>query len=99
MDKGKKVAGLLLLLVAIAEIANGDESVCGVGVSGLMTCKPAVTEPNPAPPTEECCAAISKADLKCLCQFKTSPLLPSLGIDPQLALDLPVKCGLPHPPC
>ncbi|CAL1404620.1 unnamed protein product [Linum trigynum] len=69
-------------------------------VSGLTACKPAVTPPKPSRPTPACCAALSKADMKCLCSFKNSPVLPSLGIDPKLAFKLPAKCKLSKsPPC
>ncbi|QHO36475.1 hypothetical protein HN51_029774 [Arachis hypogaea] len=69
---------------------------CKIG--DLLPCKPAVTLPNPLPPSEVCCSVLSKGDLlKCLCPFKESPLLPSMGIDPNLVVLLPKKCHLPQP--
>lgn len=88
------VVTVVLLLVAI----SNAQTLCKVSVSGLMTCKAAVTPPNPAPPSANCCSVLSNADLRCLCSYKNSNLLPSLGIDPNLAVQLPEKCKLPHAP-
>ncbi|CAI0561240.1 unnamed protein product [Linum tenue] len=66
---------------------------------GLQACKPSVTKPNPVdPPALACCQALGRADLKCLCSYKNSFVLPSLGIDPDLAMALPQKCNLPSLP-
>lgn len=73
------------------------QTICNMPVAGLMACKPSVTPPNPTAPTSDCCSALSHADMKCLCSYKNSKLLPSLGIDPKLAVKLPAKCNLPHP--
>ncbi|GFP91180.1 putative lipid-transfer protein dir1 [Phtheirospermum japonicum] len=72
-------------------------SLCNVTEDGFTACKPSVTLPSPVPPTPGCCDAVSGADLKCLCSYKNSFMLPSLGIDPDLALALPAKCNLPSP--
>ncbi|KAL1295510.1 hypothetical protein HN51_056389 [Arachis hypogaea] len=91
---------MALTVVAVLHGCMGElPSMCNVSIGDLMPCKPAVTPPNPLPPTKECCSVLSKADLKCLCTFKDSPLLPSLGIDPKLAMQLPQKCHLPDPQC
>lgn len=68
------------------------QTICKVSIDGLMTCKPAVTPPNPAPPVAACCSAVAGADFKCLCAYKN--MLPSLGIDPNLAFQVPKKCKL-----
>ena len=91
--KGFAVVAVLLLLA----VANDAQTICNLKVSDLMECKPAVTPPNPPPPTSSCCAALSHADMRCLCSYKNSKLLPSLGIDPNLAMKLPTTCKLPHP--
>uniref|UniRef100_A0A5B7BYQ4 Putative lipid-transfer protein DIR1 n=1 Tax=Davidia involucrata TaxID=16924 RepID=A0A5B7BYQ4_DAVIN len=76
--------------------AIGGQTLCGISGDGLMSCKPSVTAgPYPAPPSAACCSALSNADMQCLCSFKNSRLLPSLGIDPTLAMQLPTKCNLP----
>lgn len=99
---GPKSFVVAILLVAMAshigvvQFSNA-QIFCKVPVSGLMACKPAVTAPNPAPPSSNCCSVLSHADLNCLCSYKNSNILPSLGIDPNLALQLPQKCKLPHP--
>ncbi|GMJ08482.1 DIR1-like [Hibiscus trionum] len=87
-----------LVLVLVMAIATSDaQSICNMPASDLMSCKPAVTPPNPPPPTATCCSALSHADMRCLCLYKNSNLLPSLGIDPNLAMKLPSLCKLPHP--
>ncbi|CAK7348936.1 unnamed protein product [Dovyalis caffra] len=87
----------LLLAVAIASNIGNAQTICKMPVAGLMACKPSVTPPKPAAPTAACCSALSHADISCLCSYKNSNLLPSLGIDPNLAMQLPGKCKLPHP--
>ncbi|KAF7847458.1 hypothetical protein BT93_H0153 [Corymbia citriodora subsp. variegata] len=97
MEANKKVVILLGLMVVIA-CGTDAQSVCGVSFSQLLTCMPAATPPNPPPPTSTCCEVLSQADLPCFCQFKSSPILPSIGVDPELALQLPGKCKIPNPP-
>ncbi|XAR61622.1 hypothetical protein NMG60_11016090 [Bertholletia excelsa] len=97
----RKVAALVV--VAVVFLLTGAiehceaQNICNVPMEGLAACKPAVTPPNPSPPSSQCCSALSHADFKCLCSYRNSKLLPSLGIDPNLALQLPDKCKLPHP--
>ncbi|XP_056176873.1 putative lipid-transfer protein DIR1 [Syzygium oleosum] len=93
----KKAAILLGLMVAIACCADA-QTICNMTYSELMACKPAATPPNPPPPTSECCAGLSHADLKCFCQYKNSTILPSIGVDPKLAMELPSKCKIPNAP-
>ncbi|KAF5746263.1 hypothetical protein HS088_TW06G00433 [Tripterygium wilfordii] len=91
---------LMLVLVTVCEGREAQNSICNISNEGLMACKPAVTKENPQPPTKECCQAIQGADFKCLCKLKADPRLPGLGIDPDLALDLPRKCNIsPSPTC
>ncbi|XAR58781.1 hypothetical protein NMG60_11014316 [Bertholletia excelsa] len=94
---GRTLVAAALVLLALA-VGHRAVKICGVSEDGLMACQPAVTKgPKPAEPSEQCCQALSAADLKCLCGYKNSPVLPSLGIDPDLALALPAKCGLTPP--
>ncbi|XP_030536545.1 putative lipid-transfer protein DIR1 [Rhodamnia argentea] len=96
----KKVVLLLGLMAVIACCTHAQQIVCNAPVSGLIACRPAVTLPNPPPPVAVCCDALRHADLKCLCQYKDSPLALQLHVSPKLALELPKKCKLPHPaPC
>ncbi|KAJ8754309.1 hypothetical protein K2173_002760 [Erythroxylum novogranatense] len=94
------IASLLVLVVissnGLFEVSNA-QNICSMPVSGLMSCIGSVTPPNPTPPTTQCCSALSQADMRCLCSYKNSKVLPSLGIDPNLAMQLPDKCKLPHP--
>lgn len=90
---------VVILVVAMLVFFEGSKalSFCNMSGDGLDACKPSVTKPNPSPPTELCCKDLSGADLDCLCSYKTSPELLLLGIDPDLAMGLPAKCGLTPP--
>ncbi|KAL8056055.1 hypothetical protein ABFX02_04G094800 [Erythranthe guttata] len=98
------VKAILLVAIITGSINNDNnknvcygQSVCNMSGEDLMACKPSATPPEPPPPSARCCSALSHADIRCLCTFKNSKLLPSLGIDPNLAIQLPDKCKLPHP--
>ncbi|XVF84377.1 hypothetical protein PTKIN_Ptkin17bG0031800 [Pterospermum kingtungense] len=93
----KGLAFIVMLVMVLGIGRTNGQSICNMPASGLMACKPAVTPPNPPPPTSTCCSALSHADMSCLCSYKNSNLLPSLGIDPNLAMQLPSLCKLPHP--
>lgn len=93
---GKKLVVFLVLMALVFEGARAL-TLCNMTDDGLEACKPSVTPPNPVDPTAECCKALSGADLKCLCSYKNSMVLPSLGIDPNLAMGLPAKCNLTPP--
>lgn len=96
MEKfGKVLIAALLLMVAIS--SSLGQRICNMSGEDLMACKPSVTPPSPTPPSARCCSALSRADIRCLCSYKNSKLLPSLGIDPNIASQLPEKCKLPHP--
>ncbi|KAK2973525.1 hypothetical protein RJ640_010580 [Escallonia rubra] len=101
MTSYQKVAILALLVVAIAsngvlvEVSHA-QTICNVSLQGLMSCKPSATPPNPAPPSGACCSALSRANMPCLCSYKNSKVLPSLGIDPNLAMQLPANSSSPH---
>ncbi|XP_009358980.2 putative lipid-transfer protein DIR1 [Pyrus x bretschneideri] len=90
---------VVVLVVALVVLLEGStvSSLCNMTDEGIADCKPSVTKTNPTPPTPECCEALKGADLKCLCGYKNSFLLPSLGIDPTLAMALPAKCNLTPP--
>ncbi|XP_058191986.1 stemmadenine O-acetyltransferase-like [Rhododendron vialii] len=90
MEATKKAALVALLLVLVIHSSDA-QTICKVTVEGLMSCRSAVTPPKPTPPSAACCTVIKNSDLKCLCSYKNSSLLPSLGIDPNLALQLPSK--------
>ena len=94
------VALLLALVIGSSEtmLANGV-SLCHMDKEGLTACKPSVSGQYPAAPSAACCSAISHADMQCLCLFKNSNLLNLYGINTKLALELPAKCNLAHPPC
>ncbi|KAL8170252.1 hypothetical protein V2J09_022056 [Rumex salicifolius] len=94
-------AAILVVAVVLALVAEQSQGlkICNVDEFKLMKCVPAVTKPNPKPPMSACCEAISGADMKCMCTYKSSPVFPMLGIDPALCLGLPPMCGLPKPAC
>lgn len=99
-----KLAVLVAVIMAVVTVEatprlNGESgaSLCKMTEDGLLACKPSVTKPNPVDPSADCCKALSGADLDCLCSYRNSMVLPALGIDPELAMGLPAKCGLPTP--
>ncbi|KAJ7961670.1 Protease inhibitor/seed storage/lipid transfer protein family protein [Quillaja saponaria] len=96
MEMGRNLVALMVVMVALFEISKGYE-LCNIDENGLKACKPSVTEPNPVDPNVECCQALSGADLTCLCSYKNSMLLPTFGIDPNLAMGLPSKCNMTTP--
>uniref|UniRef100_A0A7N0VMU7 Bifunctional inhibitor/plant lipid transfer protein/seed storage helical domain-containing protein n=1 Tax=Kalanchoe fedtschenkoi TaxID=63787 RepID=A0A7N0VMU7_KALFE len=84
----------VLVVMAIASEA-GDTKICNIVPSRLSLCRPAVSGKSPQPPTRRCCRLLRAADLKCLCDYKE--MLPAVGINPELAMALPEKCGLTLP--
>ncbi|KAM5562936.1 hypothetical protein ABKV19_017896 [Rosa sericea] len=97
MGSFNKLMAILVVTMLVFVEGSRAFSFCNMSDDGLTACKPSVTEPNPSDPTAECCKDLSGADLDCLCSYKTSPVLPTLGISPKLAMGLPAKCGLTPP--
>ncbi|PKA48611.1 Putative lipid-transfer protein DIR1 [Apostasia shenzhenica] len=93
-------AALLLSSSVLPEAAAQPTKVCNMSRDGFAACRPAISlsAPTPAPvPTDACCSAVAGADLTCLCGYKNSVMLPYLGINPNLAMQLPAKCHVPAP--
>ncbi|KAL7100173.1 hypothetical protein ACP275_09G131100 [Erythranthe tilingii] len=86
-----------VVVLGVATTTANGQMVCKMTLGDFLACKSAATPPNPPPPSTACCSGISHADLSCLCSFKNNTLLPSFGIDPNLALQLPKKCKIPLP--
>ncbi|KAI3815161.1 hypothetical protein L1987_14818 [Smallanthus sonchifolius] len=101
MESYTKLAIVTIVLVAtlVTEpMATSDFLICGVTFDGLKTCQPAVAkdvDPLP-PPTPECCAALTNANMPCFCKLKDSSFLGLYNIDPEHAMELPGKCKLPQ---
>ncbi|XP_047315306.1 putative lipid-transfer protein DIR1 [Impatiens glandulifera] len=95
--------GMVLMMTtwSIINIKGEKEFICNTTLPGLLSCKAAATRPPPPPPapTANCCKVLSWANLSCLCTYKNSSVLAVIGIDPQLAVNLPGKCNIPHPTC
>ncbi|CAL9118920.1 unnamed protein product, partial [Musa textilis] len=81
------VVAVLSLLSAV-EFAMAEDSLCKMTEKGMVACLPSVTGASPTPPSDKCCAALSKADLPCLCKYKDSPVLSQVGVKPELARQL-----------
>ncbi|PIN19315.1 hypothetical protein CDL12_04986 [Handroanthus impetiginosus] len=94
MDPYHKLA-IFTFFFVILRVSNA-QMICNMSVASLMACKPSAVPPNPPPPSATCCSALSHANMPCLCSYKNSKILPSLGIDPNLAMQLPQKCKLPN---
>ncbi|KAK7276903.1 hypothetical protein RIF29_18051 [Crotalaria pallida] len=87
-----------LVAVFLIALLGGAQAVviCDIDSNKLNVCRAAVTGRYPPPPDETCCAVIRKANLPCLCSYKS--VLPAFGINPTNAMALPGKCGLKTPP-
>ncbi|XP_006657616.1 putative lipid-transfer protein DIR1 [Oryza brachyantha] len=96
----KVAAAALAVLLVVAAAPAAQAAVCNMSNDQFMACQPAAAATsNPTPsPSADCCTALSKADLSCLCSYKNSPWLSLYNIDPSRAMQLPAKCGLTAPP-
>lgn len=98
---GKGGSGSLILGVVVvamlAEVGGAKAmTICSMDSTELAECLPAIRGFSPSPPSRECCAVLQKADLHCLCNYKS--MLPTYGVNPGLAMGLPKLCGLILPP-
>ncbi|KAL5196592.1 hypothetical protein ABZP36_000104 [Zizania latifolia] len=100
MAKAVALLAALLVVAAALSVAPAPAlAVCNMSNDQFMTCQPAAaatTNPTTSP-SADCCAALSMADLPCLCSYKNSPWLNLYNIDPKRAMELPAKCGLTMP--
>ncbi|KAF8414197.1 hypothetical protein HHK36_002197 [Tetracentron sinense] len=87
-----------VVVMALITIVGGAKgmTICNMDTTELAQCLPAIQGRSPSPPTKGCCAVMQKADMHCLCTYKS--VLPTFGINPALAMALPKKCGLKPPP-
>ncbi|KAG6529292.1 putative lipid-transfer protein DIR1 [Zingiber officinale] len=95
-------AVMVMVMVALTVCINVDvaagQGLCKMTQEGLTACKPSIsTVKAEANPSEACCSALKQANLTCLCSFRNSNLLPYLGINPDLAMQLPAKCSIAPP--
>ncbi|KAJ8476369.1 hypothetical protein OPV22_020096 [Ensete ventricosum] len=91
------VAAVLILLSAV-DYGVAEDSLCKMTEKGMVACLPSVTGgASPAPPSDRCCSALSRADLPCLCRYKDSPVLSQVGVKPELAKQLLARCKLGLP--
>ncbi|XP_047335971.1 putative lipid-transfer protein DIR1 [Impatiens glandulifera] len=86
----------LLIFRSSSSAAATTNKICGVGLDEFLQCLPAVEGSPPPAPTKGCCGVIRKANLPCLCKYKSK--IRDMGIDPVAVLALPKKCRikLPH---
>ncbi|OWM81338.1 hypothetical protein CDL15_Pgr007376 [Punica granatum] len=86
-----KLALALALVLFVFAVADATE-ICKIDTAELAECLPAVTGKSPPRPTRKCCGIVRRADMHCLCQYRS--VLPAMGIPPENAFALPKKCGL-----
>ena len=94
------VAALLLVLVVSLAAIEGVHGMCGMSNDEFKLCQPAAAVNNPTnSPSAECCAALGKANLSCICRYKgmAGIWLKMYHIDARRAMALPGKCGLTMP--
>ncbi|KAG8380123.1 hypothetical protein BUALT_Bualt07G0160900 [Buddleja alternifolia] len=97
MESYHKIATIFTLFCVVVGVTINAQIICNMSIDGIMACKPSASPPTPPPPSAACCSALSQANISCLCSYKNSNVLPSFGIDPNLAMQLPGKCNLPQP--
>ncbi|XP_045827070.1 putative lipid-transfer protein DIR1 [Trifolium pratense] len=92
------IMNLLVFIALLITLFSGTKAIviCDINTDKLDVCKAAIIGKHPPKPNTKCCGLIKKADLDCLCRYKS--LLSALGINPTKALALPRKCGLKTPP-
>ena len=96
--KGRKLVGAIVVMMAIIAgcMMEGAFGVCNMSDDGLNSCRPAVRRNHPAPLTKRCCDALRGANLVCFCNYlNNSFLLRILGVDRNLAMQLPARCNIP----
>ena len=99
MAKAQALAALLITVVALATMESAH-AICGMANEGFKVCQPAASVNDPTDsPLVECCAALGKADLGCICRYKgvAGIWMRIYHIDPSRAMALPGKCGLTMP--
>uniref|UniRef100_A0ACD5ZB73 Uncharacterized protein n=1 Tax=Avena sativa TaxID=4498 RepID=A0ACD5ZB73_AVESA len=89
-------AALLLVLVVFLAATKGAHAICGLSNDEFELCQPAAAVDSPS---SECCAALGKANLSCICRYKgvAGIWLRMYHIDAARAMALPGKCGLAMP--
>ncbi|XP_019186816.1 PREDICTED: putative lipid-transfer protein DIR1 [Ipomoea nil] len=93
---------MVLWLVVMASLVwESKAAPCGSTfvstIIQLLPCRPAVSAFRPFPPTEACCAAVRSLGQPCLCAVVNGP--PIIGVDRNMALQLPDKCTANFEPC
>jgi len=99
MAKAQAVAALLIAVVALATMES-THAICGMENEDFKLCQPAASVNDPTDsPSAECCAALGKADLGCICRYKgvARIWMRIYHIDPSRAMALPGKCDLTMP--
>ncbi|KAL6843030.1 hypothetical protein ACP4OV_027343 [Aristida adscensionis] len=101
MAKAHALSAMLLAAVVALAAIEGAHAICGMANEDFKLCQPAAAVGgDPADsPSAECCAALGKADLGCICRYKgvAGIWMRIYHIDPSRAMALPAKCGLTMP--
>ncbi|KAM3389447.1 hypothetical protein ACQJBY_011531 [Aegilops geniculata] len=101
MAKSNALAATLLLVMVVSlATLEGVHGVCGMLNDEFKLCQPAAAVNKPTEsPSAECCAALGKANLSCICRYKgiAGIWLKMYHIDAKRAMALPGKCGLTMP--
>ena len=93
-------AALLFVLVISLAATESAHAICGMSNDEFKLCQPAAAVDNPTDsPSSDCCAALGKANLSCICRYNgvAGVWLRMYHIDAKRAMALPGKCGLTMP--
>ncbi|CAN6180213.1 unnamed protein product [Urochloa humidicola] len=100
MAKAQALAALLLAMVVALATMESAQAICGMANEDFKLCQAAASVNDPTDsPSAECCAALGKADLGCICRYRgvAGIWMRIYHIDPSRAMALPGKCGLTMP--
>ena len=100
MAKAQALAALLLAMVVALAAIEGAHAICGMANEDFKLCQASASANVPTDsPSAECCAALGKADLGCICRYRgvAGIWMRIYHIDPSRAMALPGKCGLTMP--
>ncbi|AET00633.1 putative bifunctional inhibitor/plant lipid transfer protein/seed storage helical [Medicago truncatula] len=96
-SQGKALAQWMIGALLFAMLAGSlAVQICNIDPNDLkQSCSKFVTGRNPPRADEACCGVLRRANLPCLCGYKSA--LTYYGINAKKALALPGQCGLQTP--
>ncbi|KAJ0096291.1 hypothetical protein Patl1_28710 [Pistacia atlantica] len=86
------MVAMVVVILMLAHLGVSQQTLCGGNISDLRKqCSKFVENPN-LNPSQECCSAVNKFDIRCACNFVT-PIVTKL-VNMTNAVIVARKCGL-----